>query len=175
MLLLFSRAKSGAGCIKAVSRALLFWFLAATPVMAQVVIDESYLEADLQEVWRLDAEGNIGGIGRLMADLPEERAIPLARNLMDHETTIVAYMACGILIRAGLQDETLPALAEILASGRAETDLKGRMGYDWLHGDEDDEAMFGKLAAYLEAHLGDYEGEELARVTRYVEGMRRYR
>ncbi len=41
-----------------------------------------------------------------------------------------------MLIRAGRAEETLPALAKIDMSGKAETELNGRMGYDWIHGDQ---------------------------------------
>lgn len=120
------------------------------------------------------ASNDTKAIGRLLRDLPQARAVPLARDLLAHETTMVAYMACNILIRAGKGDETLPTLAEILASGRAETDLNGRMGYDWIHGGgEEGEAMFGKLADYLEAHRDDYEGVALTRVEGYLTAIGR--
>lgn len=48
------------------------------------------------------------------------------------------------------------------------------MGYDWLHGGgEEGEAMFGKLADYLETHRDNYDGEALTRVAKYLEGMGR--
>ena len=145
-----------------------------TPVLAQATDDGPYLEADRQELQRLVANDDVDGIGQLLHDLPQARTVPLARDLLAHETTIVAYMACGILIRAGLGDEALPTLAEILTSGRAQADLNGRMGYDWIHGGgEEGEAMFGKLADYLEAHRGDYEGEALTRVEGYLKAVGR--
>lgn len=149
--------------------------MATAPVPAQTTDGGQDLAADREVMEQLVLDNDIDGIGQLLSGLPQERAVPLARDLLDNQTTIVAYMACGILIRAGLGDEALPTLADILASSRAETDLNGRMGYDWLHGNEGDEAMFGKLANYLEAHQHEYEGEELERVLQYVEGMQRHR
>lgn len=158
----------------AVLGALLLWLFATAPVLAQATDNGPYLEADRQELERLVTGNDLEGIGRLLYDLPPSRTIPLARGLLSHETTMVAYMACGILIRAGKGDETLPTLAEILASGRAATDLNGRMGYDWLHGGgEESEAMFGKLADYLEAHRDDYEGEAETRVAGYLKAVGR--
>ncbi len=133
-----------------------------------------YLEANRRELKRHVARNDLEAMGPFLYGLPQAQAVPLARDLLAHETTLVAYMACGILIRAGRGDETLPTLAEIIASGRAATDLNGRMGYDWIHGGgEEGEAMFGKLADYLEAHRDDYEGEARTRVEEYLQAFGR--
>jgi hypothetical protein len=80
-----------------------------------------------------------------------------------------------VLIRAGHGEETLPALAAIITSGKAETELNGRMGYDWVHSDQPEmtEDMFNRLASYLETHRADYEPEEQARVDAYLRALGR--
>jgi HEAT repeat protein len=147
---------------------------AAAAAEALTADDERFLEADRRELQRHDTRNDFEAMGRFLYDLPEARAVPLARDLLSHEATLVAYMACGILIRAGKGDETLPTLAEIIASGRAATDLNGRMGYDWIHGGgAEGEAMFGKLADYLEAHRDNYDGEARTRVAEFLKAMGR--
>jgi HEAT repeat protein len=147
---------------------------AAEAAEALTADDERFLEADRRELQRHDTRNDFEAMGRFLYDLPAARAVPLARDLLTHETTLVAYMACGILIRAGLGDETLPTLAEIIASGRAATDLNGRMGYDWIHGGgAEGEAMFGKLTDYLEARRDDYDGEARDRVVEFLKAMGR--
>ena len=60
----------------------------------------------------------------------------------------------------------MPGLAAIIASGRNDTQLHGRMGYDWVH--SDDEALFLRMAIminrYLLANLARYGGDQRARV-----------
>lgn len=60
----------------------------------------------------------------------------------------------------------MPALAAILASGRDQTQLNGRFGYDWLHSNDD--TLFLRLIIrinrYLLANLSRYTNEERRRV-----------
>lgn len=134
-----------------------------------------YQAADRREVERLLARNDFAELARLLRRLPEARAVPLSRRLMTDDHTLVAYMAIGVLIRAGHRADTLPALADIIASGRAETDLKGRLGYDWLHSDAPErfEGMFELLGVYLKAHKGNYSAEEQARIEPYLRAFTR--
>ena len=134
-----------------------------------------YQAADRREAERLLARKDAAALGRLLRRLPVARAVPLARRLMTDDHTLVAYMAIGVLIGAGHRTETLPALADIIASGRAETDLRGRLGYDWLHSGAPErfEGMFKLLADYLKAHQGDYGPEGQARIEPYVRAFTR--
>jgi len=63
-------------------------------------------------------------------------------------------------------------LAAIIASGRDEMQLKGRIGYDWLH--SDDELLFLRmlisLSNYFLAHLDKYRSEERSRVEHFLMG-----
>ena len=134
-----------------------------------------YRAADKREADRLLLGGDDAAVGRLFRRLPEERSTQLARLLLSDERALVSYLASGVLIRAGRAEETLPALAEIIVSGKVEAELNGRMGYDWVHSDQPEktEGMFGRLADYLEAHTADYGPEEQARANNYLRAMGR--
>jgi len=136
---------------------------------------ERYRTADKREADRLLLRDDGVAIGRLFRRLPEQRSVQLARLLLFDERALVSYMASGVLIRAGHIEETLSALAEIVKSGKAETELNGRMGYDWVHSDQPEmtEDMFNRLASYLETHRADYEPEEQARVDAYLRALGR--
>ncbi len=134
-----------------------------------------YRAADRREADRLLLQDNGAAVGRLFRRLPEERSVPLARQLLSDERALVSYMASGVLIRAGHAEETLPALAEIIISGKAETELNGRMGYDWIHSDQPEktEVMFERLADYLDAHRTEYGSEQQARADAYLRAFGR--
>ena len=68
--------------------------------------------------------------------------------------------------------DAVPALAAILASGRDQTQLNGRFGYDWIH--LGDDTVFRRLIIrinrFLLANLSKYAGEERKRVERLLMG-----
>jgi hypothetical protein len=100
--------------------------------------------------------------------LPAERRQSLARSLLDDAA--VAYVVAGSLAREGDLDEAVPVFARILVRGEDQTALHGRMGYDWIH--DDDDALAGRileaLGRHLRTHLDEYTPSERARAERLL-------
>ena len=161
--------------VKAAARQALAGSGAEAAVEALAADAGRYRAADKREADRLLLRDDGVAVGRLFRRLPKERSVQLARLLLSDERALVSYLASGVLIRAGHAEETLPALAEIIISGKAETELNGRMGYDWIHSEQPEktEGMFERLADYLEAHRADYGSEEQARVAAYLRALGR--
>lgn len=98
--------------------------------------------------------------------LPLKQQVALARAIVNDPDARIGYMGANILIAHGYARDAVPALAEIVASGRDQTQLNGRFGYGWLHSDDD--TLFLRLMIrinrYLLANLSKYTGEERRRV-----------
>ncbi|HSB11622.1 MAG TPA: hypothetical protein VLM38_19190 [Blastocatellia bacterium] len=98
--------------------------------------------------------------------LPLKQRLSVARAVVNDPDANIGYLGANILIEHGYARDAVPALAAILASGRDQTQLSGRFGYDWLHGDDD--TLFLRLVIrinrYLLANLSKYTGEERRRV-----------
>ena len=97
--------------------------------------------------------------------LPTPRGNALARALLDDPDPSIAYIAAGWLARQGSLDEAVPVYARILVRGENETALHGRMGYDWIHDDDDTlaERILEELSQHLRGHLNDYSAPERRR------------
>jgi hypothetical protein len=97
--------------------------------------------------------------------LPAPRGNALARALLDDSDPGAAYVAAGWLARQGNLDEAVPVYARILVRGENETALHGRMGYDWIHDDDDTLAqrILEALSRHLREHLSDYSATERRR------------
>ncbi len=134
--------------------------------------DEKQTEADLKSFRQREEEGKKGG-WKFLVKLPAQRKHPVARKLLGNKDTLTAYLAAGLLIRDGKEAETIPALCEIVVSGRAETDLNNRMGYDWVHSDDDSLAgrMLLLMAEYFRDHLDEYKDKRRERVAVYFKGL----
>jgi hypothetical protein len=106
----------------------------------------------------------------LFRRLPPERRHRLARSLLDDDDPAVAYLAASSLAGEGHLDLAVPVFARILVRGEDETALNGRMGYDWIHSDDDGlaERIMDALARHLRAHLDDYTPSERARAERLL-------
>lgn len=98
--------------------------------------------------------------------LPLKQRLSVARAIVNDPDANIGYLGANILISYGYARDAVPALAAILASGRDQTQLNGRFGYDWLH--NDDHSLFMRLMIrinrYLLASLSKYTGEERKRV-----------
>jgi hypothetical protein len=70
---------------------------------------------------------------QFMSSLDHESRVQLARKLLKESDGRIVYFASNILIQEGHMDEAIPSLADLITSGRDETDLKGRFAYDWVH------------------------------------------
>ncbi len=97
--------------------------------------------------------------------LPAPRGNALARALLGDPDPSVAYIAAGWLARRGYLEEAVPVYARIFVRGENETSLQGRMGYDWIHDDDETLAqrILEALSQHLSDHLDDYSAPERRR------------
>jgi hypothetical protein len=102
---------------------------------------------------------------RAFRRLPAPRGNALARALLGDPDPSVAYVAAGWLARQGHLDEAVPVYARIFVRGENETSLHGRMGYDWIHDDDETLALriLEALGQHLREHLDDYSAPERSR------------
>jgi hypothetical protein len=104
--------------------------------------------------------------------LPASRGNALARALLGDSDPSVAYVAAGWLARQGYLEEAVPVYARIFVRGENETSLQGRMGYDWIHDDDDTLAqrILEALGQHLREHLDDYSAPERRRAEVFLRG-----
>jgi hypothetical protein len=96
--------------------------------------------------------------------------VQIARKLLKESDGGIVYIGANILIRDGYMDETIPALADIITSGRDETDLKGRFGYEWVHNPDEFLALriSTKILRYFIGNWTNYTDVERARAYRLL-------
>src|SRR6267142_3867790 len=130
----------------------------------------------LQEFYRIvhsevDGDQECRSAITYLEKLSLREQLNIARGIVTDPDARIAYLGVSWLIANGRLDETIPSLASIIATGRDETQLKGRMGYDWIHGDEERFLrILIKLSRFLLARLDSYHGEERARVEHFLMG-----
>ena len=106
--------------------------------------------------------------------LPPNARLALARILSADPDALIGYAGCRILIAQGHIDDAVPPLALMIVSGRAQTQLNGRMGYDWMHSDDDTLAtrMMLGISRYLLAKLDEYDAGERRKAQMFLVGPR---
>jgi len=138
---------------------------------------QSQTTPQVQEFYRiihfeLDRDGECKAAQEYLDRLSPREQLNVARAIIDDPDARISYFGDSLLIARGHLDETIPSLAAIIASGRDEMQLKGRIGYDWLH--SDDELLFLRmlisLSNYFLAHLDKYRSEERSRVEHFLMG-----
>ena len=100
--------------------------------------------------------------------------VALARTISNDPDAMIGYSGCQILITQGHLDEAVPPLVAMIVSGRAQTQLNGRMGYDWVHSDDDTLAtrMMLRISRHLLAHFDEYDAAERRNAQMYLVGPR---
>ena len=122
--------------------------------------------------------GEDGALRRAMEyleGLPRADRAEVARVIAADPNARVGYAGTYVLIEEGYIDEAVPPLAAMIVSGRDRTHLNGRMGYDWLHHDDDTvfPRMMIKISRYLLSHLEEYGAEDRRRVEEWLVGEKK--
>lgn len=104
--------------------------------------------------------------GEYLRGLSLKQRLSVARATVNDPDANIGYLGANILIANGYARDAVAALAAILASGRDQTQLNGRFGYDWVHSDDDTLVLrlLIMIHRYLLANLSKYAGEERRRV-----------
>jgi len=107
---------------------------------------------------------------QFMWNLDRESRIQLARRLLKESNGKIVYFASNILIQEGHMAEAIPALADILTSGRDESDLRGRFAYDWVHNPDEFYAarIINNIFRYFIRNWTNYTDVEQARAYSYM-------
>ena len=138
------------------------WELAETSESARPSPDApETADRDLANFRRASLEERWHALRRL----PAPRGNALARALLDDPDPGVTYVAAGWLARQGYLEEAVPVYARIYVRGENESALHGRMGYDWIHADDETLAqrILEALGQHLREHLDDYSATERRR------------
>ena len=95
----------------------------------------------------------------------------IAHAIVGDPDARLAYLGANWLITHGRINEAIPALASIIATGRDQTQLKGRFGYEWVHGDEEKFLqVLISLSQFLLSRLDDFKTEDRSRVEQFLMG-----
>ena len=109
---------------------------------------------------------------RYLKSLPDARQLDVARAIIKDTDGRIAYLGANLLVERGFLTEAVPVLARLIATGAVERDMAGRIGYEWIHGE--DETLFLRMSIlinrYLLAHLQQYRGPDRVRVERVLMG-----
>ena len=109
---------------------------------------------------------------RYLKSLPGGRQLDLARVIIEDTDGRIAYIGANLLVERGYLDEAVPVIARLVATGAADRDLGGRIGYEWIHGE--DETLFLRMSIlmnrYLLSHLQQYHDQDRGRVERVLMG-----
>ncbi|HBY01923.1 MAG TPA: hypothetical protein DEG92_05185, partial [Rikenellaceae bacterium] len=89
---------------------------------------------------------------RFMDSLSRERKINLARELLHNEVTLISYHGCSTLIFEGIEDETVPILAEMVATGKVQHEFENKIGWNWYH-QSDDQTLFPRMLIKISEYL----------------------
>lgn len=109
---------------------------------------------------------------RYVKTLSRERRIGLARKLIHNDLGLIAYHGCYILISEGLESETIPVLAEIIASGKSHNELNDGLGWDWYHSFNDQTLfwrMMMRIFEFFLNNLNQYQGERQKNIIAFLE------
>jgi HEAT repeat protein len=138
---------------------------------AQSVLERDarrYAAVDLSEFKRLKQAGKYEELHRFASALPRARRIQLARVMLKDPDAGVSYTASDVLIREGLEGETVPILAALLLKGTSGS--TGQLDHDWLSldGGQLFSRMKRQICDYLESNLGRYSLQEQDRIRNQV-------
>jgi hypothetical protein len=108
-----------------------------------------------------------------LSSLDKESRLQLARRMLKESDGKIVYVGANILILNGQADEATPALANLITSGRADTDLKGRLGYDWVHNPDAYpwSTIYTGIARYMIKNWQNYTDSERLWAYRYLSDL----
>ncbi len=119
----------------------------------------------LEKIYTLEREEGLD----LLRSLPEDKRVDVARRLLDHEDTLLSYISAGILFMNGFEKEAVPVFTAIILSGKDKSHLNNRLGYDWIHNDDESLAVktVVRILEYIKQHFKDLQVDEKKRATEF--------
>ena len=156
------------GLAMALAIASLFVFVGAGEPSSAMQANPTPEAAEFLRIARkeLAAGSELSEATTYLRSLPLPKKLPVASTSLNDDDARIGYLSANILIEQGKAQQAVPGLSAIISTGRNETQLHGRMGYDWVH--SDDESLFLRMTIlinkYLLANLARYRGDQRARV-----------
>ena len=121
----------------------------------------------LEKFYALDREDGLD----LIRSLPEDKMLDVVHRLLNDEDTILSYICAGILFRNGFEEEAVTVIATIILSGKDKSSLNNRLGYDWVHSDDESLAarIIIRILEYIKHHFKDLQPDEKKRATEFFQ------
>ncbi len=109
----------------------------------------------------------------LIRSLPDDKRVDVAHRLLNDEDTLLSYISAGILFRNGFEEEAVPVIAAIILSGKDKSSLNNRLGYDWVHSDDESLAVrrVVRILEYINHHYKDLQPNEKKRAIEFFKQM----
>lgn len=117
-------------------------FGCSTPESSHITLSNSPETLNDLKVYRSKKE-EVEAFRYAWEELPKERQIQLAYHLLQDTNGLTVYRGTQLLIKNGREEDCFQSLARLIAEGKDKTDLKGRMGWDWVH--SDDKKLMGRM------------------------------
>ena len=123
----------------------------------------------LEKFYALDREDGLD----LIRSLPRDKMVDVARRLLNDEDTLLSYICAGILFRNGFEEEAIPVIAAIILSGKDKSSLNNRLGYDWVHSDDENLAarIIIRILEYINHHYNDLQPNEKKRAKEFFQQL----
>ena len=138
---------------------------------AQAVLERDarrYAAIDLSEFKRLKQAGKYEELQRFATALPRARQIQLARVMLKDPDAAVSYTGADVLIREGLEEETVPTLAALILKPTSSSTDRLDNSSLMLDGGGVFIRMKRKICNYLEANIGRYSAEDQERIRKQL-------
>ncbi len=123
----------------------------------------------LEKFFALDREDGLD----LIRSLPDNKMVDVAHRLLNDEDTLLSYICAGILFRNGFEEEAVPVIAAIILNGKDKSSLNNRLGYDWVHSDDESlaERIVVRILEYIKHHFKDLQSDEKKRATGFFQQL----
>ncbi len=123
----------------------------------------------LEKFYALEREDGLD----LIRSLPDDKRVDVARVLLNDTDTLLSYISAGILFRNGFEEEAVPVIAAIILSGKDESRLNNRLGYDWVHSDDDSLAIrfVVRILEHIKHYFKDLQPDEQKRATQFFQQL----
>lgn len=134
---------------------------------------EAHAAADRARYKALRRQDEPVALQQFVRGLTLQRQVTVAREMVDDQDALIAYLGAGLLIRAGQETEAVPVLLRIIAVGGNDTDgpLRGRMGYDWVHAEDPELAqrMISGMVAHAKTVVDDLPADQQRRLRAFLD------
>lgn len=121
----------------------------------------------LEKFYALEREDGLD----LIRSLPVDKRVDIAHRLLNDEDALLSYISACILFRNGFEEEAVPVIAAFILSGKDKSQLNNRLGYDWVHNDDESLALriVVRILEYIKHHFKYLQPDEEKRATEFFQ------